>query len=77
MSTKPRPDQFQISEVGLRHIPTQATFIPIPGNLTSGNWRDGELGKPLKGRAQYDPDEVKEMGRKLWGEYLLKKKAER
>jgi len=52
-------------------------FNPFPGNLTSGNWRDGELGKPLKGRVQYDAEEVKEMGRKLWGEYLLKNNAER
>jgi len=75
--TKPRPEQFQISQVGMRHIPTQAMFNPFPGNLTSGNWRDGELGKPLKGRVQYDAEEVKEMGRKLWGEYLLKNNAER
>jgi hypothetical protein len=73
--TKPRPDHFQISEVGLRHIPTEATFKPFPDDLTNGSWKDGKLGKLLMGRIRYEADEVKEMGRKLWGEYLSKKKA--
>lgn len=44
MSTKPRPEQFQISEVGLRHIPTQATFIPFQGNLMADAGRMASLG---------------------------------
>ena len=68
---KPNADEYEVSEVGLRHRPTDEQFIPYPGKLTEGSWRDGHA----KHAEDYDREEVRELGRKLWAKFALQKSA--
>ena len=72
MLGKPKPDEFEISDESMRHVPTQALFVPMPGNPAVGTWSDGHA-KPKNGMS-YDLKEVQELGRRLWAKYLAKGK---
>jgi len=71
-TTKPVPEEFEITAESMRHEPTQALFIPLPSKPSTGTWSDGHA-KPKNG-ASYDLEEVQELGRKLWAKYLAKEK---
>jgi hypothetical protein len=60
MPKKPTAEEFELSDVGMRHKPTDDCFVPYPGNPGSGHWRNGHA----KG-GDYDEQEVRELGRKL------------
>ena len=72
--TKPSPEEFELSDAGLRHKPTDSTFIPYPGNPTVGSWRDGTQDNFKKAQKVYSFEEVRQMGNKLWGKFLSQKK---
>jgi hypothetical protein len=63
---KPTSDEYKISAAGIRHIPTDELFVPYPGKPTEGSWRDGHA----KGAEEYDREEVRAVGRKLWAKYV-------
>jgi hypothetical protein len=66
---KPAIEEFDVSEKGVVHRPTEARFVCHPGKPTEGFWTDGALGRPHG--SDYDPDEVKNVMRRLWADHLL------
>ena len=67
MLKKPTADEFELSEdAGIRHRPTEEKFVPYPGKPGDGRWQDGHG----KAAADYDQDEVRQMGRTLWAEHV-------
>jgi hypothetical protein len=64
---KPIAEEYEVSEAGMRHRPTDERFIPYPGKPTDGSWRDGHA----IGAKDYDQEEVRTLGRKLWAKYAL------
>ncbi len=65
-------DQFEVTEGGVTHEPTGCSFTPCPRSPTDGTVNRGQLGsKPANGE-RYHPDDVEEMARRLWLEYLAK-----
>ena len=69
MIKKPAPEEFLLSEAGIRHTPTEAMFIPYPADPAHGTWRQGNSEES----ANYQTDEVRELGRKLWEKFLNQK----
>jgi hypothetical protein len=63
---KPAPGDYDISAAGVRHLPTGEWFVPYPGKPADGTWRDGHA----KGVEEYDQDEVRTLGRKLWAKFI-------
>jgi hypothetical protein len=70
-STPVRSDQFEISPEGITHTPTGASFTPYPGEPRSGHMNEGQLGNVLPNGEDYRPDQVHEMMRQLWAEYVV------
>jgi hypothetical protein len=66
---QPTPGEYDISDAGVRHVPTDERFVPYPGKPADGSWRDGH-GKDAQ---EYDQDEVRALGRELWAKYALGK----
>ena len=71
MALKPVPSEYVVSEASVRHVPSDERFVPYPGKPADGSWRDGHA----KDAAQYDQEEVRQTGRKLWAKYVAKLKA--
>ena len=69
---KPLPEEFEISDTGILHKPTEASFVPFPGRPTAGTWHDGRLNTT----PEYDAEEVKDMMRKIFADHLIKPKNE-
>ena len=65
--TKPLDSEFEVSEAGVRHRPTGERFVPYPGKPLDGSWRDGHLNS----QEEYDQDEVRTLGRKLWAQFIV------
>ena len=63
---KPIPEEFEISRTGVWHRPTKERFIAHPGKPADGQWQDGHT----LAAADYDQDEVRQMGRKLWAKHV-------
>jgi hypothetical protein len=72
MATKVTADQFEITDVGIKHKPTGAELTPHPGSPTSGNLRLGRLGDKLPSGEDYRPEEVKDMMNRLWAQHINK-----
>lgn len=66
MTKQPAADEFEVSDAGVTHVPSGATFAPYPGHPTEGTMHDGYE----KEAAEYDPETVKEMMRRLWAKHL-------
>lgn len=73
MFKKPIPDEFEFSASGIFHRPTQEKFVSFPGKPGDGQWQDGHG----KSAADYDQDEVRRMGRKLWAKQVADQKQKR
>jgi hypothetical protein len=69
-STLVRRDQFNISPHGITHKPTDAAFIPRPGDPHSGVERLGQLGNKHPNGSGFHIDDVQRMMRELWAEYV-------
>lgn len=65
-----RRDQFNISRQGIIHKPTDAAFMPYPGDPFSGIFRMGQLGSPNGGG--FNSDDVERIMRELWAEYVAR-----
>jgi hypothetical protein len=61
--------EFEVSDAGVRHRPTDERFVPYPGKPSDGSWRDGHLDT----HGTYDQDEVRTVGRKLWAKFLSRR----
>ena len=66
---KPTRSEYDISDAGVRHVPTDERFVPYPGKPADGSWRDGHA----KDAVEYDQDEVRALGRQLWHKYASEK----
>jgi hypothetical protein len=65
-------DQFEVNDEGVTHQPTGYNFKPDPRSPTDGTVNRGQPGnQPVNGEC-YRPDEVEEMAKRLWWEYLAK-----
>jgi len=63
---KPTPEAFEISKNGIVHRPTKEKFAAHPGKPADGQWQDGHT----LAAAEFDQDEVRQMGRKLWAKHI-------
>jgi len=74
MLKKPTLQEFELSEAaGIRHRPTEERFVPYPGKPGDGVWKDGHT----IAAADYDMDEVRQMGRNLWAKRIARRKRGR
>jgi hypothetical protein len=69
-NTLVRRDQFNITPKGIVHKPTDAAFIPSPGDPRSGTVRLGQLGNQTPNGSEYRAEDVQRMMRELWEEYV-------
>jgi hypothetical protein len=70
MQRKPTPEEFEITDTGIEHMPTGASFVPFPGKPTQGTWH---AGSPQAANGdEYDMDDVKEMMRRVLANELIK-----
>ena len=65
-----RRDQFNISPQGIVHKPTDAAFIPYPGDPYSGITRMGQLRNGHPNGGGFKSDDVQRMMWELWVEYV-------
>ncbi len=73
VNKKPNPEEFEISKRGIVHRPTKERFTSHPGKPADGLWQDGHTLATL----DYDQDEVRQIGRKLWANYVSEQKRSR
>ena len=74
-STLVTRNQFNITPQGIVHKPTEAAFIPHPGDPHSGIVRLGQLGNQRPNGNHYEPEDVQRMMRELWEEFVAKNPA--
>ena len=65
-------NQFNITPQGIVHKPTEAAFIPHPGDPHLGIVRLGQLGNQPRHGNHYEPEDVQRMMRELWEEFVAK-----
>lgn len=65
-----RRDQFNITPQGIVHKPTDAAFIPNPGDPFSGIERSGQLKNRAPDGNGFETETVRKMMRELWAEYV-------
>jgi hypothetical protein len=70
LNTLVRRDQFNITPQGVIHKPTEAAFIPHPGDPNSGVVRLGQLGAQLPNGEGYNAEVVERRMKELWTEYV-------
>ena len=61
--------QFNVTPQGVVHKPTEAAFIPSPGDPLSGTMRLGQLVNQPNGR-EYRAEDVQRIMRELWEEFV-------
>ena len=71
-STLVTRNQFNITPQGIVHKPTEAAFIPHPGDPHSGIVRLGQLGNQPRNGNHHEPEDVQRMMRELWDEFVAK-----
>jgi hypothetical protein len=70
-----RRDQFNITPGGIVHKPTDAAFIPSPGDPLKGTLRLGSLGAALPNGDKFCARPVNRMMHDLWKEYVKANQA--
>jgi len=71
-STLVTRNQFNITPQGIVHKPTEAAFIPHPGDPHSGIVRLGQLGNQPRSGNHYELEDVQRRMRELWEEFVAK-----
>ncbi len=66
-------DQFEVNDEGITHEPTGYNFKPSPRSPADGTVNRGQLGNELPNGECYRPNDVEEMAKRLWLEYLARK----
>jgi hypothetical protein len=67
---KEAKDEFEVSEDGVTHIPTGATFRHIPGKAGEGTMHLGML----VDHPEYKAADIQRKMRKRWAQYVLTSK---
>ena len=77
MATLVTRNQFNVTPQGVVHKPTEAAFIPTPGDplsgtmrLLSGTMRLGQLVNQQPNGREYRAEDVQRIMRKLWEEFV-------
>lgn len=63
-------DQFEVSDQGIKHVPTGCEFTCYPGNPFSGVRREGYRGSMLPDGRDFDIHELDEMMQRIWADYV-------
>jgi hypothetical protein len=71
--TRVTEDQFEITDQGIKHVPTGCEFTCHPGSPHSGSRREGYRGSKLPDGRDYDIDELDRIMERLWAEYVKKR----
>ncbi len=64
---------FEVGDEGITHGPTGYNFKPYPRSPTDGTVNRGQLGNELPNGECYRPNDVEEMAKRMWLEYLARK----
>lgn len=73
MHTPVTEDQFEISDAGIKHVPTGCEFTPYPGSPHDGTRREGYRGSKLPDGRDFDVEELDVMMKRLWLDYVKKR----
>ncbi len=63
-------DQFEISDKGIKHVPTGCEWTCHPGSPFSGSRREGYRGNKLPDGRDFDIGELDEIMQRLWAKYV-------
>ena len=66
-------DQFEITDEGIKHVPTGCEFTCHPGIPHSGSRREGYCGSKLPDGRDVDIDELDKTMERLWAEHVKKR----
>jgi hypothetical protein len=72
MYTPVTEDQFEISDSGIKHVPTGCEFTPYVGSPYDGTRREGYRGSKLPDGRDFDPAELDTMMQRLWSNHVKK-----
>jgi hypothetical protein len=70
MATLVTRNQFNVTLQGVVHKPTEAAFIPSPGDPFSGTTRLGQLVNQQPNGQEYRAEDVRRIMRELWEEFV-------
>lgn len=70
MATLVTRNQFNVTPQGVVHKPTEAAFIPSPGDPLSGTMRLGQLVNQQPNGRNYRAGDVQRIMRELWEEFV-------
>jgi len=65
-------DQFEITDQGIKHVPTGCEWVCHPSRPFSGLRREGYRGSRLPDGRDFDIGDLDEMMQRLWAEYVKK-----
>jgi hypothetical protein len=68
LSMRKRNQDYEVSAIGVVHLPAKARFVPALSGAGLGTWEDGKLGTPLGG--EYTAADIKKTMVQLWRDYL-------
>ena len=70
MATLVTRNQFNVTPQGVVHKPTEAAFIPSPGDPLLGTMRLGQLVNQQPNGREYRVEDVQRIMRELWEEFV-------
>ena len=73
MYTPITEDQFEVTDQGIKHVPTGCEYTGHPGSPFSGTRREGFRGSKLPDGRDFDPTKLDEMMERLWAEHVRKR----
>lgn len=65
-------NQFEISDQGIKHLPTGCEWTPHPGSPFSGSRREGYRGSKLPDGRDFAIDDLDRMMQRLWAQHVKK-----
>lgn len=63
-------NQFNVAPDGVVHKPTDAAFVPNPGDPSQGTVRLGQLANTHPTAPEYPVEDVLRLMRELWEEFI-------
>ena len=66
-------DQFEITDQGIKHVPTGCAWTCYPGSPFSGSRREGYRGSKLPDGRDFSTEDLDGMMRRIWVEHVEKR----
>jgi hypothetical protein len=66
-------DQFETTDQGIKHVPTECEWRCHPGSPFSGSRREGYRGSELPDGRDFDIEDLDAMMQRLWAEHVKKR----